>query len=368
MPDKRIAIVITDLRGGGAERVMLNLANGLVQNGYAVDMVLLQKRGELIPDLLPEINIVDLGTLRYRFMILSFSKYLKRHRPDVVIANMWPITVACVIACKWIVRASCKLILVEHTTWSQAELITNRIKRNIISNTMHFFYPMAETIVHVSKAAAYDLAEFARLDRNKITVIYNGIELHVQEPESSSSFFSSVSGWVNGPHRKILAVGTLKKVKNYPLLLEAFALLRKKMNVRLLILGEGDERGRMEQIIAEKNLKDDVYLPGFFKEPRWFYRHADLFVLSSYCEGLPTVMIEALAEGVPVVSTDCPSGPREILENGEYGILVDSYDPRDLADAMEKSLQTEHDVQKLKSRAYDFSVEKFVKKYINLIE
>ena len=164
---------------------------------------------------------------------------------------------------------------------------------------------------------------------------------------------------------RIETVGTLKAVKDFPTLLRAFARLREQANARLLILGEGEGRAELESLVQSLGLSDAVELPGFVGDPGPYYAKADLFVLSSDHEGFGNVIPEALGRGVPVVSTDCPSGPREILCDGKYGALVPVGDAEALAQAMLASLQSTHDPAALKARARDFAVDTIAGQYLD---
>lgn len=358
-----IAILLPDLRGGGAERVCVNLANEFARRGIAVDLVLMQRQGELLADIDPRISVVDLSSRRVRYGLRPLVTYLRGRKPDVLLANMWPLP-----ALAWLARAVCsgrtRVFAVEHTTWMLSELFATIYGRTKIKCSMRAVYPRLNGIVAVSNGAADDLSRICGLARERVTAIYNPI---VGASYSVRSPVSLASDWAEGAHDKVLAVGTLKAIKDFPTLLRAFARLRETRDARLLILGEGEERSRLEEMVASLGLGDAVYLPGFAVDTRPYYAAADLFVLSSTGEGLPTVMVEALEQGTPVVSTDCPSGPREILEDGKYGTLVPVGDVDALAKAMEASLSATHDREALKRRAQDFSVDKAADAYLDLL-
>ena len=360
---KLIAILLPDLRGGGAERVVVNLANSFAQRGYAVDMVLLSATGEFLADLLPGIRVVDLKVKRLRGALLPLVRYLSQSSPAALLTCMWPLTVFALLA-RTLTRVSTRVLVAEHTTWSRSELLSRWSVGWQVRTSMHRLFPKAEGIVAVSQGAADDLARFANLDRKSITVIYNPVVGKAKPPASAPL---APAGWWTGPHRKVLAVGTLKTIKDYATLLQAFARLRQQVDARLLILGEGECRSALEAQVRQLGIGASVFMPGFVKDITPYYQQADLHVLSSTGEGLPTVIIEALAVGTPVVSTDCPSGPREILCHGQFGRLVPVGDAAALALAMSDSLAATHDTAALKARAQDFSIDKAVDQYLDLL-
>ncbi|MCC6274950.1 MAG: glycosyltransferase [Leptospiraceae bacterium] len=228
--------------------------------------------------------------------------------------------------------------------------------------TIGIFYPLAQARIGVSNGVAKDIEKLGRLKENSVRVIYNPI---VKDEEDIEKDF--INPWDKSTAKKILTVGNLKIEKNHELLIRAFAKVKKTINAVLVILGEGELRKKMEDLIHELNLSDSVKLPGYVPNPYPWYKNADLFVLSSNHEGFGNVIVEALSCGIPVVSTNCPSGPGEILESGKYGILVPVNDSNAMAAAIIKSLNMEHDKVKLENRANDFSTENIGEKYLELM-
>ncbi|MEC5214273.1 glycosyltransferase involved in cell wall biosynthesis [Polaromonas sp. CG_9.5] len=364
MTQQRIAILMPDLCCGGAERVAVNLANGFVQRGHAVDMVLLSATGEFLVDLRPEVRVVDLQVKRMRGLFMPLIKYLRQTRPEAVLACMWPLTMVAIIA-RMLARVPARVVVAEHTTWSRSELLMRPTVRLKVRTTMKHIFPHADEIVTVSLGAADDLAQFADLDRKTITVIYNPVVSDVTPLPVAAPLLPSC--WWSGSHRRILAVGMLIKVKDYSTLLRAFAVLRQRVDARLLILGEGECRDELETQARQLGIESSVFMPGFMKDLTPYYQQADLHVLSSTSEGFGNVIVEALAVGTPVVSTDCQSGPREILSNGQFGSLVQVGNAAALATAMFESLNTIHDISAIKARAQDFSIDKATDQYLELL-
>ena len=356
---KKIAFFLPDLRCGGAEKVALLLANEFIKQGFNVDMVLSKAQGEFLSELSSQIRIIDLKADRIRYMFKPLLKYFKSEKPDVVLASMWPLTLLAVVAFK-AAKLSGSVVVSDHTTFSQAPLMQKRSMRWFFKYSLSSVYPFANAIVAVSDGVADDLCGLGGIKRKSITVIFNPVE-------TNTSRFTEDEGyrnWKNSKGKKIIAVGALKKEKDYPSLLEAFSLLLKEEDAHLTILGQGDLLADLKALAIKLEIAERVNFAGFIRNPSAWISSSDLLVLSSNCEGFGNVLIEAMSVGTPVVSTDCQSGPKEILENGKYGILVPVSDINALANAMYKSINDKHDRDALKNRAADFSVDKIAKQYI----
>lgn len=319
--------------------------------------------GPLKDEVAPDVSIIDFGVPRIRQILVPLSGYLRRRRPVAMLACMWPLTAVTLLA-RWASGAPTRVVVAEHTTWSRDRIAQTRLGRWQVRESMHWLFRFADGVVAVSYGAADDLARFARIRRDRISVIYNPV---VGKSRRTAAKDLAPSGWWTGSHKRILAVGTLKAEKDFQTLLKAFAILRGTINARLLILGEGECRSELERSVCELGLREDVFLPGFARDPSAYYARADLHVLSSTSEGLPTVLIEALEAGIPVVSTDCPSGPREILLGGRYGRLVPVGDATALAGAIRDALTAPHDKCALQLHAQTFSIDKAVDAYEELL-
>jgi glycosyltransferase involved in cell wall biosynthesis len=358
-----IAIVIPTLGGGGAERVTVNLANELARRGRLVDVVPALAGGSLEDELDPVIHVVGLKARRLRGALLPLAKYLRTANPAAVLACMWPMGVIA-LGARRMAGVKARLVAVEHTMFSADPAFRSPSRRLAARMTIRGMYPGAEAVVNVSLGAADDLSRFSGLPRDSISVIYNpvvGARASAREPQSD------LSGWWSGSHRRLLAVGSLSPVKDHATLLNALFTLRRTVDARLLILGEGERRDKMAAQIRALGLDDAVFMPGFVKDTAPYFERADLMVLSSTSEALPTVLIEALAAGTPIVSTDCPSGPREILAGGRYGRLVPVGDGEALGAALAASLAAEHDRRLLIERSRDFSIDEAVDQYERLL-
>lgn len=363
--NKKLAIVLPDLRGGGAERISVNLANELVRRGISIDMALLSANGQFLSDLVPDVKVIDLKVRRMRDGIWPLVRYMRQARPDAMLVCMWPLTVMGLLA-RLFSGVDVRVVVAEHNTWSAAQAEYNLPNRFLIKWSMRLFFRSADGVVAVSHGAASDLVGFAHLPSDSVTTIYNPVISPKGTSEASLERALPVEAW-HGAKFKLLNVGTLKTQKNQALLIRALALFPNRTDVHLLILGEGALRAELEALVKTLGLEAQVSMPGFATNPEHYFSSADLFVLSSDWEGLPTVVIEALAAGTPVVSTDCPSGPREILADGLFGRLVPVGDAPALAAAMAESLADTHDRAALKARAQDFSIDKAVDQYLQLL-
>ncbi len=362
MTDVDIAVLIVNLAGGGAERVCLNLVNAFVARGLRVDLVLLDAKGVLLPLVDPRVRVVDLAAPRIRQAAVPLARYLRDTRPRAMLANVWPLTTMAVAAGA-AVGSGTRIVTVEHTTWSLDERSQLRRNRWPLVVTLHALAGRADARVAVSAGAADDLAAVSGVARSRIHVIHNPIVGGVR-PDAASEL---PSAWAEGSHRRILAVGALKPAKDYPTLLRAFATLRAHVDARLLVVGEGGERERLVALTRELGVAEHVDFAGYLPSPAAAYARAHLHVLSSAREGFANVLVEALEQGTPVVSTDCRSGPREILEDGRYGTLVPVGDDVALAASMERALDAPVDRAALQARAACFSVDRAVDAYLELL-
>ncbi len=356
----RVALILPNLGGGGAERVNICLAKEFIERGLEVEFVLMCASGELLGLVPATSHIVDLKTRRIRNLIGPLTQYIRDKKPDAVLASMWPLT-SMAIACTRLARVATRVLSWEHATLSQQYANRGAVHRQLLKSSVAVTYPLANARVAVSEGVANDLVRLSGIARSTITVISNPV------PTPSVDGRQEDPGW-GVPHgRRILSVGRLNAQKNQELLIRAFARMPQSDESRLILLGEGPLRGALGSIAHEQRVTDRVIMPGFIVDPSPYYGSADLFVLSSDSEGLPTVLVEALGWGLFVVSTDCPSGPAEILENGRYGSLVPVGDVDALATAMNEALNSAHDKDALRARAADFLPSRAADKFVHLL-
>ena len=336
-PQRRIAIFMPSLFGAGGQRSMLNLAHGIAECGYAVDLVLAQVEGEFVAEVRRPVRVVDLKASRALTSLPALVRYLRRERPEALLSVFGYVNVIALWAWR-VAHVPTRLFVNEQNTVSCEAGNASSRRSRLIPRLIKRFYPWANGIVVVSQGVRDDLAQLTNMSRERITVIYNPSVVEAEVREKAQAALDH-PWFKSGEPPVLLAVGRLQVQKDYPTLIRAFAQVRQSRPARLLILGEGKERPMLEALIKELGLEHDVSLPGFVMNPYAYMGRASLFVLSSRWEGLPTVLIEALCCGAPVVSMDCPSGPREILKDGKYGPLVPVGDADALARAIETTLE-----------------------------
>jgi glycosyltransferase involved in cell wall biosynthesis len=333
----RVAIFFHDLGIGGAERVMLQLAQGFSETGHPVDLVLARAEGPLLSEVPLGAQVIDLKTRNPLWMFIKLIRYLRAERPSVLLSPFEVTSVIAILA-KKMSSVSTKIVIRVSVHISRNKR-TTKWKKILEQIVVSRLYPLADGIITVSDGVAKDLASYTEIPVDHIKVIYNPVIsdqlLQAAEQSVNHRFFTE------GQYPVILGAGRLAEQKDFRTLIKAFDILRKKIPSRLIILGDGEERPSLEELIRSSGLQDLVDLPGFDTNPFAFMKKASVFVLSSKWEGLPGVLIQALACGCPVVSTDCLSGPSEILKGGEYGHLVPVGDVDAMAKAMEAILMAD---------------------------
>lgn len=403
---RRIAVVVHSLSGGGVQRKALLIASGLVRRGHEVDVLLLRpdcdfseeipKRcrifylsagrdddaGRLLTKSLggfparpvaPERapwrvrcrRAARLASLHWRQLPLlvrtefpgwaeGVAAYLDREQPDAVLA----MHVRAVVTTTMAMRLTGRRVRAVATLH---KLFRSRRSRRRISG----FYPYADVLVGISPDLSEGLSGITGVPVERIQTVYNPI---VSTDILRKAEAPCGHAWLDGPDRPvILAAGRLVEEKCFRTLLSAFAMLLTGRRARLIVLGKGPQLSVLLSQAEELGIREHVDFPGFVPNPYPFMASADLFVLSSRVEGLPTVMVEAMACGCPVVSTDCPFGPAEILEGGRLGELVPVGDARGLADAMDRALNGSPDRRLLRTRAEFFGVDRAVDRYEALL-
>lgn len=377
---KHYAILVGSLEGGGAQTVLLNLAKAFGRIGHKIDLLVFSKTSK-IENIENNIRVVTVSPcsfftffkhllrLPFKSLIivlisLFFKKrkkfrslpnilnYLSTNNPDVLISS---ITLQDLVAmwAKYLQKGNTRFIirLANSIEWSKNS-------KDYLERRYHYlvryWYPMADKIISVSRGLADEIAQLTELPEKSFTVINNPVDnirignlaaQDVKEP------------WFSKPGPPVLiTTARLHPQKDYPTLIRAFSILRKKRAVRLLILGEGSERDKITEMIEVYGLQNDIRLLGYQKNPHAYVARSDVFVLSSVWEGFSNSLVEALSCGTKIVSTDCKHGTREILDSGRYGKLVPVADPKALANSLYEALQENGNPNFLKKRAKDFDI------------
>ncbi|MCE2594719.1 glycosyltransferase [Motilimonas cestriensis] len=338
----KVAIVIHDLRGGGAEKMMMRLANAISKHQHHVDLVLLTDGGVNKSSLSTGVNLIELKSSRTASAVPRLREYLKSNQPDQVLSALTHVNVIAFFACLslgWLSRLHCS----ERNAFSFDKHVNNSPLIKFAYFLAPFIYrSMPNPVIAVSKGVGLDLIE--------TTVVAEKNVINLPNPTLDDDFrlreFSMPTHpWLLEKTKPVIVgLGRLAPQKGFSDLISAFAILKQTIDARLVIFGEGDLRMSLQLQIDELNLTEDVCLHGYVSSPMDEIHHADLFVLSSLFEGSPNALVEAMASRCKVVSTRCPCGPDEILAEGAVGKLVPVSSPRELADAMSDSLSnTQYD-------------------------
>lgn len=363
-PKKRIALFMSALDGGGAERIMLYLARGFVEQGLDVDLVLAKAEGPLMSQIPPGVRLIDLKSKRLIFSPRTLARYVRKQRPVAVLSALEDANFVAIWTRRFL-RLPTRVVVTVHNTLSREAQNATKFKRRIAPYLVKLFYPWADAAIAVSQGAADDLISLG-ISPRLVQVVYNPVVM----PDFYEKAAEPVDHPWFAPDRPpvIIGVGRLERQKDFPTLIRAYAQLREHRPMRLMILGEGQDRPILEELIQDLGLGQEVLLPGFVPNPYAYLAKASVFVLSSLFEGLPTALIEAMAAGTPVISTDCKSGPAEILLNGKYGPLVPVGDVEKMAQAIAQTLDSPPNPTFLKQRASEFSLEKAVTHYMQVLK
>ena len=316
---------------------MLSIANAIAERGYEVHLLLARAEGPYLDRVSSKVKVVDFVASRMAWVLPKLVVYLRRTRPTVLLSAL-PHTNLIALWARRLAGTGTRLVISERTFTSVAATRSPMRRVRWLPLLMKLFYPWADGVIAVSKAVADDLSVLTHLDRARIAVIYNPVDLPTIESRSSqppaNSWFSA------GADPVVLAVGRLEPAKDFDTLIRAFEKVRQKQVVKLIILGEGKERNNLQHLVNSLGLSEAVALPGYVENPYGYMAHSALFVSSSRWEGLPNVLIEALACGCPIIATNAPGGSAELLDNGRYGRLVPVGDPVVMSQAMLEELNT----------------------------
>lgn len=368
-----VAFFLPSLEPGGTERNVVHLVNTINKEKYAVSLVLGMAHGDFMQEINSDIPVVSLGVSHSITTFFSLITYFKKNQPDIFVSAFPRINIICISA-KIFSGVKTKIIISEHSIFSMLPVIAKTFWRRLFARFFmpwlgRLMYPKADAIICVSQGVTDDLSNIVK-DVNKIKVIYNpvideNIYQLAKEPLDHPWFSDN-----NIP--VIIAVGRLVACKDYPTLFKAFGQVLKEQPSRLVILGKGPEKEKLVNLVDQMGIAQHVIFLGFRPNPYKYMKRGSVFALSSLQEGFGNAIIEAMACGVPVVSTDCPTGPGEIIEHMKNGILVPVGKPQQMAQAILTVLENPALAQKLsvegEKRAKFFSVEKSVKEYEKIFQ
>lgn len=347
-----LSMFIPSLAGGGAERVFVQLANGLSSRIRKVDLLVTNSEGHYRQFVSDRVNLVDLGKSSTVDTVLALRRFIKNQQPHVVISTMTNANVSLLLATLFL-RCRPAIAIRETIVMSENLRRVPGLKAKLLIVLAKLLYPNADAIVSLSEGVGNDLQARLRKLKQPIKVIYNpgpsNQELSIGGKPSEQFLKAKQQGYV------LVALGRLHEQKDYATLIRAFAKVRKQVTSSLWILGDGEERTNLEVLTRKLGLERDVFMPGFVKDPYPYLKSADVFVMSSSYEGGPSAMLQAMACGCKIVSTDAPYGPAEFLEHGKQGRLVPVGDADSFAAAVLSSLkQTPDSVSRAESlRRFD---------------
>jgi glycosyltransferase involved in cell wall biosynthesis len=354
-----VTIVLPSLEGGGAERATALVASGLAARGARVVLVLARAVGPYLRELHRGVEVLDLRCASMATALPGLVRHLRAERPAAVFAAMTHTNIAVALAHR-MSGSRARLVLGERVHVGSALGSDRGLRSRLTAALMRMTYPWADRVIAVSEGVAANLAVHARIAQGRIVTIYNPI---VDQQLLQAAAEAPRHRWLQQAAPPVLlAAGRLTAQKDFETLLLAFSQLRRRRQLRLVILGEGEQRPALQSLAQSLGVAADVDMPGFEANPFSAMRAASVFVLSSRFEGLPGTLIQAMACGVRVVATDCPSGPSEILEGGRWGRLVPVGDATALAEAIAATLDDPMPPD-VRARAGNFTVERAVDRY-----
>jgi len=361
---KKLSVFISFSGEGGVERMVSSLIEQFCLQGFDVDVLLAKARGEHLQKLTPTAKRIKLGSDHTWLTLWPLVKYLKKEQPEALLAVKHRALLVALLA-KKIAGVNTRIVGRLGTHVSTALEGKSNFRKAVWFASMRHIYPWADQLIPVAQGVADDIYNITAMDKTKLNVIRN--------PVVTSSMLELANApldhpwFLNSEIPVMLGVGRFTRQKDFPCLIRAFAHVRKNRPCRLVILGKGADQAACLELASELGVNKDVHFPGFDANPFRYMRHAQLFVLSSAWEGSPNVLCEALALGTPVVSTRCPSGPNEILQEGQYGPLVPVGDHFALAKAIENTLDTPLPAETLKEAVTNYTAEKSADGYLNAL-
>jgi glycosyltransferase involved in cell wall biosynthesis len=367
MVGKKIFIVRTGLGQGGADRVTLNLLQNLPEDNNEYILVLMQKKGELIPAVPDRFEIIDLKAPHLSLMVFPLIRKIVQYKPDIIFSTSGGTNIVCIIASWFSFSKKIRVIISERNILNIGK---PGLKRKLLNSLKKNLYKYASEITAVSEGVKEDLIHSLALASKNVIVLKNplisdSISGLMEEPVDHP--------WFNNNCRVVLAVGRLVYQKDYPTLFKAFQIVIKQIpNAKLFILGEGEEMDKLKLLAKQLNLPDKIYFAGFVTNAYKYMHKCDLYVLSSKNEGMPGSLIQAMACGAPCIATNCPSGPSELIyKNQSNGILVNVGDCEQMAEEIIKLLSDRSLAETIsnngKSSVMDYRISYAIPQYLKAI-
>lgn len=349
LKSRKACVFIRSLGGGGAQRVMVKYANGLHKAGVDVTILTLNKEGAFQKELDSRIPVVVLPVKRL-ILSLPFAVFaVRKMNPDVLFSTE-PASNVLMSLVKLCLGRSIRLVLREGLFPSVALRESKYLQTRLAYRLAPYLYPIADHIVAIATELYADLIDNFGLDVSKVSCIPIN---PVVSSELKSMMLDEVDHeWIkSGSKRYIVSVGRLEHQKDFGTLIKAFAILRETQDVGLIVVGDGSELDKLKELAGSLGVAGEVDFVGFKSNPYPFMYRSETLVMSSIYEGLPNTLIEAIACGLYPVSTDCPSGPRDILGDDVYGKLVAMGDEHGMAKAIEEVINSNYD----RSRQFEYS-------------
>ena len=362
-PGRPVALFVPSLGGGGAERIMLELARELARRRFAVDLLVTRGGGAFWGSVPGNVRLLNLNSWKVVTSLPGLVRYVRRARPAVLLSTLEASNVTALLAKRFFARDL--RLIVRQEVHCTAQFRARGLRIRMATVAMKRLLPAADGVIAGSSGVAEDLRR---------TVPRAGPVWTVPNPMVTPELLEKARApvdhpWFGDPRAPVvLTAGRLVAQKDQATLIRAFAAVRKTRPARLMVLGDGPDRGRLETLACELGVRDDVDFRGFQSNPFACMARAQVFALSSAYEGLPAVLIEAMACGTPVVSTDCPSGPREILEGGRWGRLAPVGDWRALARAIRDTLDEPIAPARLIARAGHYSAAASLTRHLELFD
>lgn len=360
-----LSILVSFSGEGGVERMVLNLVNALAELGLQIDLLLIKTRSRHLDEIHPAVNRIELGSRHTATSLLPLTRYLKRTQPPCLLAAKDRAGRMAVIA-RALARASdTRLVMRLGTNLTAAFAHKSSWRFFLRRLPIRLLYPHIDRIIAVSEGVRQDTLAVSGVDQERVVVVRNPV---ITPRLIEAAAAPLPNPWLDDPeYPVILAVGRLTLQKDFTTLLRAFADLRKHRPCRLIILGDGRQRETLLELSHELGITEALALPGFTPNPYAYMKRADLFVLSSRWEGSPNVLTEAMALGTPVVSTDCPSGPSELLDQGRIAPLVPVGDWQALSNAMQQVLDHPPERSLLRESVEEYNAHQSASRYLEIL-